>query len=59
MNTWLTGLPDFAPCVVFNKEHDFRNLFYSSPQVERVGRHCCVGSDSRAVFTALLSDPVR
>jgi len=30
MNDWLTGLPDFAPCVVFNKEHNFRNLIYSS-----------------------------
>jgi hypothetical protein len=38
MNDWLTELLDFAPCVVSNKEHNFRNLIYSSPQVERVGR---------------------
>jgi len=52
MNDWLAGLPDFAPCVVFNKEHHFRNLIYSSPQVERAGRHCCFGSDNRAGFSA-------
>jgi hypothetical protein len=50
MNDWLTGLPDFAPCVVFNKEHNFRNLIYSIRQVERVGRHCFVGSGSRVAF---------